>query len=93
MSCVDGRGVQQRQQACEGLGILFTLPCASITLIKFQGVISAGYLAIASTPSVYEPVSAGSVIIVEANLIGTADMILFPSLLNERALCTTLRIL
>ena len=30
-----------------------TLPCASITLIKFQGVISAGGLATFSTPSVY----------------------------------------
>ena len=29
-----------------------TLPCASITLIKFQGVISADYLLKVSTPSV-----------------------------------------
>ncbi len=29
-----------------------TLPCASITLIKFQGVISAERLATVSTPSV-----------------------------------------
>jgi len=30
-----------------------TLPCASITLIKFQGVISAGLREKPSTPSVY----------------------------------------
>jgi len=37
-----------------------TLPCARITLIKFQGVISAEHLATISTPSVFGPATSQS---------------------------------
>ena len=45
-------GAKQNGYGYEACMYSATLPCASITLIKFQGVISADYLLTVSTPSV-----------------------------------------
>ncbi len=46
-------GAQQNVYGVDAYVYSATLPCASITLIKFQGVISADSRMKVSTPSVY----------------------------------------